>query len=346
MKGVALNPYSQIHYIDHLAPISILMGIPLLFLDEQDYQLGKKYYPEVDAKLEEYAEVTPEYLISQYDVLFMSDLWDRKSFHEKFQPLESKYQKKLRHVHCPHGYSDKGFYLKKCAQEDILLIYGKNMWDMLKRYDVEKDLNQYVMVGNYRFTYFKKHLAFFRKVVLDEIEKHFRKKQKTILYAPTWLDLEESTTFFDTSEYLFKNLPSHFNMIVKLHPRLELDDAVKYYEILGKYENQPNILFIKDFPLVFPLLDYVDIYIGDTSSIGYDFLAFDKPMYFLNKLKKDLFLYQCGVEVFPEDFLRLYSIIENDKKSFSDVRKQVYSYTFGEEKSFEQIKEEIFTALT
>ena len=133
MKGVGLNPQSQIHYTDHLAPLCILMDIPLLFIDALDYELGQKYYPGLKALKQEYEAFNPEFLISQYDVLFMSDLWDRNSFHERFGPLEAKYKKILRHVHCPHGYSDKAFYLKKSALEDILLVYGNSMLDMFKR---------------------------------------------------------------------------------------------------------------------------------------------------------------------------------------------------------------------
>ena len=62
------------------------------------------------------------------------------------------------------------------------------------------------------------------------------------------------------------------------------------------------------------------------SSVGYDFLPFDKPMFFLNKQKRDpgldrgLFLFRCGVEVLPEKFGELYSLIDKnlatDKERF------------------------------
>ena len=92
-KGIGLNPASQIHYTDHLAVVCILMDIPLLFLEEPDYNLGLKYYPGLKAQLEPYQNVNPEYLISHYDVFFMSDLWDRRTFHEKYGPYEKKYKK-------------------------------------------------------------------------------------------------------------------------------------------------------------------------------------------------------------------------------------------------------------
>lgn len=350
-SALGLNPSSQIHYTDHLAVICIIMGIPLLFLDELDYELGMKYYPGLEAFKQEYAGFNPEYLIKNYDVLFLSDLWDRQTFHEKFLPLEKKYHKVLRHVHVPHGFSDKVFYMKKTANEDIALIYGQNMIDLMKEGEAYDNLNQYVITGNYRYTYFKQHRPFYDKIVQEEILSQFAKKQPIILYAPTWLDLEESTTFFDAYQEIMENLPSEFNMIVKLHPRLELDDTPNYYHIVGKYQKKPNILFLKDYPLVYPLLAHSDLYLGDMSSVGYDYLPFNRPMFFLNKLKKDVqfdrgtYLFRCGVPILPEKYGQLYDIIEknreNDSERFGQIRKEVYDYTFGPERSFSDLKKEI-----
>lgn len=353
-KGVGLNLASQIQYTDHLAVVSVLMNIPLLFVEEQDREIGKKYYPELQTEFQEYQDFNPEYLIANYDVLFMSDLWNRKSFHQKYNTLEQQYKKELRVVHCPHGFSDKGFYLQRCADEDITLIYGQNMIDLLKHHGVYDRLHQHVITGNYRYTYFKKHRDFYETLMQKEVLPLFAKRQPIILYAPTWLDMEESTTFFDAYSYLLDNLPSEYNLIVKLHPRLELDDAGKFYHIIGKYQNRPNVVFLKDFPLVYPLLSHTDIYLGDTSSIGYDFLAFNKPMFFLNKQRGDpandrrVYLFRCGVSIQPEEYATVYQIIEknlaNDAERFAQIRKDVYFYTFGEERPFAKIKEDIIQA--
>ncbi len=349
-KGIGLNPQSQIHYTDHLAVICIIMNIPLLFIDDLDFALGKKYYPGLQTLQKDYAEFNPEFLISNFDVLFMSDLWDRHTFHERFAPLEEVYNKSLRQVHVPHGYSDKSFYLKKCAQEDITLIYGQNMLEMLKEEGVFEDLHRYVITGNYRYTFFQQHRAFYDKIMREEVLNRFDKQRPTILYAPTWMDLEESTSFFEAYAYLLDHLPSDYNMIVKLHPRLELDDTATYYHIIGKYENKTNVIFLKDFPLVYPLLAHASLYIGDMSSVGYDFLPFNKPMFFLNKQKRDtkhdrgLFLFRCGIDILPNKYSQIYPIIEKSLLNdhlFSEIRKEVYDYTFGPEKSFADIKKEI-----
>lgn len=353
-KAAGINPQSQIHYIDHLAVVCIMMGIPLLFIDPNDYELGLKYYPGLKAEIVDFDEMTPEYLISKYDVLFMSDLWDRGTFHEKYKTLEMKYNKTLRHVHCPHGFSDKGFYLKKCAREDIALLYGQNMIDQLKHHNVFRELKSYVVTGNYRYTYFKQHRKFYDKIIQDEVLSRFVVKQPIILYAPTWMDVEESSTFFDAYESILGSLPNNYNMIVKLHPRLELDDTAKYYNIVGRFEKKPNVVFLKDFPLVYPLLAYTDIYLGDMSSIGYDFLPFNKPMFFLNKQRRDpktdrgLYIFRCGVDIKPDAYPLLYKFIDvnlpDDKQRFESIRNEVYNYTFGQERPFNEIKKEIVAA--
>ena len=202
-----------------------------------------------------------------------------------------------------------------------------------------------MITGNYRYRYFKQHRDFYDQVIEKEIR--FAKKQPTILYAPTWLDLEESTTFFDAHEAILGKLPSEYNLIVKLHPRLELDDTAQYYHIVGKYESRPNILFLKDFPLVYPLLAHSDIYLGDTSSVGYDFLPFNRPMFFLNKYKRDpgidpeAYLFRCGVDIAPEQYGELYSIIEKPTEDFTEIRQRVYQYAFGEEREPELIRRDI-----
>lgn len=352
---MGINPYGNLHYTDHLAVVCVIMGIPLLFTDEVDFENGKKYYPELNAIKIDFSEFNPEHLIAEYDVLFLSDLWDRHVFKEKFSLLSKKYQKVIRHIHCPHGFSDKGFYLKKCAQEDITLVYGQNMLDLLKEYGVFEQLNQYVITGNYRYTFYKKHQQFFDKIAADEVFSRFENPSNPlIIYAPTWKDLEETTSFFEASHAILKELPRDYNIIVKMHPRLEEDDPKSYHAILGRYEGKGNILFLKDYPLVYPLLARASIYLGDMSSVGYDFLTFNRPMFFLNQGKRDsvldreCYLFRCGVEILPEEYHKLYAVVEKglkeDAQRFSQIRKQVYEYTFGPERDFGDIKSDIVQA--
>lgn len=355
INGVGLNPAEKIHYLDHLAVVCHILNIPLLFQDEADQERAIQYYPEVDTLIAEYQEFTPEFLIANYDVIFTSDLWNRHDFHKVFRELEMKYNKQLRAVYCPHGFSDKGYYLKNCVNEDITFIYGQNMLDLLDHHGALRFMPPHVITGNYRYTYFQKFRDFYDKLMQEEILAKFDQVRPTILYAPTWGDEEDSGTFCEIALQMIEKLPSHYNMIVKPHPLIEHHDAGFYYQLMSKCDEKLNTVFLKDFPLVFPVLANTDIYIGDMSSIGYDFLIFDKPMFFLNKNKRDvekdrgLYLYRCGVEIQPEQYNEIYEIIEKetatDKSKYSKIRQETWEYTFGAEKPFPQIRNEIIEVL-
>ena len=109
--------------------------------------------------------------------------------------------------------------------------------------------------------------------------------------------------------------------------------------------------------MIFPLLEVSSIYLGDMSSIGYDFLAFNRPMYFLNEHMLDpkadprVFLYRCGVSIFPDNYHNVYEVIKNtlesDSFDFGKTRKQVYEYSFGKHHpSLEEISKKITSMYT
>ena len=129
------------------------------------------------------------------------------------------------------------------------------------------------------------------------------------------------------------------------------ENEEKNRRMIEKYEMNDRVSFILDFPPIFPLLAISDIYIGDFSSIGYDFLGFNKPMFFLNQPKRDpktdpgLYLYQCGIEIRPDEYPTIYDIIKKslpqDSFLFGKIRKEIDEYTFGPRKSEELLKKEI-----
>ncbi|MBI3211196.1 MAG: CDP-glycerol glycerophosphotransferase family protein [Simkania negevensis] len=150
--------------------------------------------------------------------------------------------------------------------------------------------------------------------------------------------------------HLVKNIPDHYNLIVKLHPNLKAD-LYKMEKIIHEAENKPNLLILKEFPLIYPLLNSVSIYLGDMSSIGYDFLKFNKPMFFLNQnqrdLKKDkgLYLFQCGVSIERHEYNQIFQIIEKnlpkDQERYQKIREEVYCYVFGKGENEKHIKERV-----
>ncbi|WP_068471324.1 CDP-glycerol glycerophosphotransferase family protein [Candidatus Protochlamydia phocaeensis] len=352
-KGIGLNPNTYIHLTEHLAPICVAMDIPLLLTDERHDEEARRLYPGLKTLLINWEDVTPHYLIEHFDVFFQSEPWHRHDFYSKFKGLEEAYHKDVRNVHVPHGFSDKIFWLEKCVWEDITLIYGENMLDLFKELGIAQHLNATVRTGNYRYAYYRMHQAFFDQIAEERVWSRFAKKQPTILYAPTCHDQEHTTSFMQ-AQPLFEYLPSGYNLLVKIHPALEETDGPALYQMMGKYEKKDNVVFVQDFPLVYPLLSKADLYVGDMSSIGYDFLAFNRPMFFLNQRKRDaktdrnLFLYRCGFEIKPEQYKDFYQIMDSqlpfDQERYAAIRSEVYRYTFGEELSFDQLKKAITQA--
>jgi teichoic acid glycerol-phosphate primase len=109
------------------------------------------------------------------------------------------------------------------------------------------------------------------------------------------------------------------------------------------------VLFLDDFPPVYPLLALSDAYLGDFSSIGYDFLRFDRPMYFFNPSKTALetdrgrFLHRCGLEIPPQEnaFDFIARTWEQNRSHFAPIRQQIYAYAFGQERTLTEVREAI-----
>lgn len=331
MRAAALNPMGYPHFTDHLAAVAVATNTPLIFTDENLYEQSLQLYPSLRAELHSWQTFSAQ----QYDALFVSEMWSRE-----------KRRAAQRVVHCPHGFSDKAFWFKQCSSQDITLVYGQNMIDMVT--EVSNPFN-YVVVGNLRYQYYKEHSAAFQKIVQREVFSRFTKRQTTIFYAPTWRDCENSTSFFEAARALLQELPSYYNLIVKLHPNLEGDQEriVEVYEIISQFEKRANILFLSNFPLIYPLIANCDIYIGDRSAVGYDWLAFNKPMFFLSRREQTLpKISCCGITIY--DFEKIYSTIEQHLLKddiFSSVRKDLYDNSFAKEQPFEFIREQIFARI-
>jgi hypothetical protein len=349
--GAALNPMGYTHFTDHLAAVAVTMQIPLIFTDINHFEQSQRLYPNLKVELHDWQAFTPSYIVEHYDVLYVSEMWDRKQLRSKFEQSEKDFKKNLRIVHCPHGFSDKGYWFERCLEQDITLAYGKNMLDLIVSRRPEASLPNYVITGNLRHRYYMEHREAFDKVTYTDVFSRFAKQQPTILYAPTWRDSEDSTSFFQAAEAILSGLPKHYNLIVKLHPNLEHDHdhMVDVYEIISKYENEPNVVMLTEFPLIYPLAAKCDIYIGDRSAVGYDWLTFKKPMFFLHRGQGQPYLSRCGVVIEENNFEFIYDVIEQSLPSdhhFKDIRDEVYNYTFGSERSFETVKQEVLAAIT
>lgn len=348
IKGAGLNPLSYWHHNDHLAPICLSLGIPLLLSDPEWVKLCQRYYPDVDIRYIAWENFTLSGLVQDYDVFFRSDLWKRDSFKAAIAPYEKQFQKCIRTVHCPHGFSDKAFWLEKCVDEDATLIYGPHMVDQLKARGAWDRIGTAIITGNYRLSYYEKYKSRLDAIVEEEVFSAFAKKQTCILYAPSWKDEEDSSSFFSAIDQIMDQLPDELNLLIKLHPMLEQNDIAELFRIQGSYEHRPNVLFLDRFPLVYPILNRVDAYLGDASAVGYDFLAMNRPLFFLASDVQQLYLHRCGEVIRPNRWLQAFAVIQaflsKADDPFRETRQQVYHYTFGDPCDLDRLAEQIGSA--
>ncbi|MDX8430880.1 MAG: CDP-glycerol glycerophosphotransferase family protein [Candidatus Algichlamydia australiensis] len=313
-------------YLDHLAPLAALLQIPLIVTESEIYQLTKKYYPDIDVLLYEGLAATTA-IVADYEILITTlpcTLLKRMLF---FACQALKKEPKM--IWIPHGNSDKGRkkpLMEGLGSEETILVYGQKMMDFIEEKGVLEQIPHVHQLGNYRYTYYLKHKDFYR-----ELTQKYRSYQKTILYAPTWEDFESSGTLFNLGREALKKLGSSHQILIKLHPNTVREKTAELLQLKTEF---PTATFIEEFPPIYPLCDLADIYLGDMSSIGYDFLTFQKPLFFLNPHNDDpeklgLSLHQCGYTISPDQIEELPHLIEKKQEELSDQKQKLYSHTFA-----------------
>lgn len=323
MRLAALNTGPDFHLLDHIGPLSDFFHMPLFIEEEKNFSLASHYYPMIERHHIPDVEHNLPFFADAFDALFECKFWA-----PQLKSLFLKLHKKdMRLVFCPHGQSDKGYaapLLRHFASQEFSLCYGRLLKDMLSELNISAQL---IFTGNYRLAFYQKHKAFYDALADKEVFSRFPKKQPTLLYAPTWKDSDASTSFFTHAHSLCSHFPDNWNLLVKVHPLLEQRDPSHYYRTAHLIEQKPNRLLISDFIPIYPLLSRADAYLGDYSSVGYDFLHFEKPMFFLldPRLPKGR-LHTCGTILnSPAD---LFTELEKNK-DFSQKQKNLYTYAFS-----------------
>lgn len=274
----------SLHYLDHLGPFCALAGCPLICFEPEIAEKAAHFYPGLDVRGE---QKLPRVTIT----------CDTQPILQAAFPGQS-----TKILWLPHGNSDKGWNTPffDALQGETALVYGQRMIDFMKEKGV---FPKTIRIGNFRREYFKNLGA---------------PDGKTFLYAPTW---DEDNSFWKAFPLLAQRLPSDCNLWVKLHPNTVKKYAPEIEVLIGRYE-RANIQFLSDDPPIYPLLAKCSAYIGDMSSIGYDFLSFNRPMYFLNA-NPILPLHKCGLPIDAADFDFVL------KNPFAEEQKKLYEYTFG-----------------
>lgn len=344
LAGLIYGP--QLHHLDHIAPLCALLGIEMIVTEKNIEQQAKELYPEIVIFFMDYLSL-PQMVCENYDIILSA--MASPMFESIFFLTKTLTKKKLSSIWCPHGNSDKGALssmMTALSHEKAVCVYGPKMIDFMKEQKALPSECKIFILGNYRKHYFELHKNFYEKIFQEKVLNKFEKNQTTLLYAPTWDDFENASSVHLALPILLDQLPNNMNLIVKLHPNMLIDDDLGLKQHMWKHEKAKNILFLNDFPLIYPLCQKVDLYIGDTSSIGYDFLSFNKPLLFLNVNKqfKNLYLHQCGLSISDQDFKNIYFHIEKclkNSKEFEEIRRETYLYTFSDVPDLKKLKQEL-----
>ncbi len=320
MRPAAFNTGSDFHLLDHIAPLAHLLKCPLFVTEEINFNLAKRFYPQVEIIFMPDLEFKLGQIADQFDILFECKYW-KPYLKSLFQDL---FRKQMRLIFCPHGQSDKGFQfplLAPYSSQDGVLIYGKLMLEMLKNLNIP--LADHAIVGNYRLNFYQKHQSFYDNLI------SFDPRKKTVLYAPTWNDADGSSSFFEYGKRVIEELPSDWNLIIKLHPLLEQRDPARFYQTLPS-KLKENVFVLHEFPPVYPILAKADIYLGDASSVGYDFLFFNRPLFFFPTTCPGR-LFSCGTVLDTKQnlYLQMDRAIDKTKE-----QRELYEHAFSSQPSY------------
>ena len=334
----------QEQYIDHIAPLCGHLKIPLLCDKPFLVLLFKKYYPNVDFQIKNWSL---SYFFNNYNEVYFPFKFEKGILENIIKNRDSKshsYPYSTKFTSILHGCSDKGYHSDWLSEDsyfkdaDCLLLYGKRMKDLLRDTKMLQQLKETRYIGNYRLKYYQDNKAFYNHLIKTTILSKFDQKRPLILYAPTWDDYENSSSIHLMLDRL-RNIPSSFNVIFKTHPMSNVKstrfDPEPLFNELKKLAHQKNLLILPTYPLIYPLLEYVDYYLGDHSSVGYDFLYFDRPFFFLNptpekKLDKGALLHRCGPLLDPSKDIFLQIEKHLSKDPYSEIRQSLYRYAFFE----------------
>lgn len=344
-----MAPGDSVNHLDHIAPIAEIMKIPLLIEEEFLLETMNKYYPQIDTIFVDHHAKLLDTIASQFEYLFVTGA----DYRPNLSPLlELIYQKEILFWYCNHGNSDKT--LDHFKKQNFAFTYGPQMERRLKEEGCFDQLEGFVRTGNFRLKFYQKHQTFYDQLVDDDVFSKFDKTRPTILYAPTWVDHEKNTSIFEVGLSIVDQLPKDYNLILKVHPWLVHHNPGFIAHVEERFKEVNNVVVLSQYPLVLPLLERVDIYLGDFSSIGYDFLAYNRPMFFFDPFEREksrkmsTFLHQCGTLI-PEDaYNSIYPFIEaqfDSQEKLKEMRKEIYLDAFGEEKAFEEINSEILAIL-
>jgi hypothetical protein len=162
----------------------------------------------------------------------------------------------------------------------VAVLYGQAAYDQLATFGVAGELRHWLYAGNLRSAYYARHAAFFgarREALGVGGPRGRRERCSTRRPGRTRSEARRSSTRSPRSSTA---CPRDGGLVVKLHPHLERRaDAI---EALAARCRGRDVRLVRAQALCYPFLDVADAYVGDMSSLAYDYLAFNRPMFFTN----------------------------------------------------------------
>jgi hypothetical protein len=195
-----------------------------------------------------------------------------------------------------HGMSDKPFTYERDFSDYVLcLCVGQRQADRLLKTPCNRTM-KWTLIGYPKFDH------------PPTCPPLFDNDRKTLIYSPTWRKENiSSIEIFLSQPDVIQALAQDYNLIVKPHPNIFNPDRQFYEPTIVEQLNQisqiPNVKLIRS-GNVMPWFAQADLFIGDISAAGYEWLYYNKPAVYLNpqpgilKASNDVtamtYLWQCG----------------------------------------------------
>ena len=342
----------ELHQVEHLAPWCELLRIPLLVADNGPLHAVAHAYPGLAVE-RAHGIVLPDAMSAFAGAImerapravFYSDLFGRQPLRRLFGGRRDA----PRIVYVPHGFSEKRQdWARETAFQDVAVLYGQHAFDQLVAMGVAGYLHHFVLSGNVRAGYHRRHAPWFR-AQLAALGLDGPRPARTLLYAPTWQDAIGSSSFFRAFASFVGALPAGWRLIVKLHPHLERYAST--IDALSTLCRGRDVHLVRANPLCYPFLELADAYVGDMSSLAYDYLAYGRPMFFTNPTAGQATdaahsrLFACGTVIGPDRYEDVYRIVDEawptDAERYGEARAALDAYTHAPERAPADLAEEM-----
>ncbi len=265
---------SSIHQIGYITGLLRLLKGTLYTDCRSTYEIVREDFPDIRVKYFDSLKDILKDMENSTKVLILQD------FHySKFSSLKKN---GVKFVQIFHGTSDKSYNTnREILKYDLVCLSGKKMLEDFEKKGLNKNKNC-IITGNPKTDeIFRGNYDRNRELEKLGLDPH----RKNVLYAPTWMDGMGNSSFKKFGLKLPDYFPSEFQLTIKLHPNLYLYKEKLVEKLKDKIKNKKNILLLENKREIYnivPILAASDLLITDVSGVSHEFIAFLRPMIFLN----------------------------------------------------------------